>query len=54
MRSLRLRHRVPPCRSMAPGTRILKSSFIRTDIYLGLSSRLGLGVSSFMTHTSEA
>uniref|UniRef100_A0A5K3EWE3 Uncharacterized protein n=1 Tax=Mesocestoides corti TaxID=53468 RepID=A0A5K3EWE3_MESCO len=38
---------------MSPVARILNSPFIRTDIYLGFSSRLGLDASAFLTRTSE-
>uniref|UniRef100_A0A5K3FQV5 Uncharacterized protein n=1 Tax=Mesocestoides corti TaxID=53468 RepID=A0A5K3FQV5_MESCO len=53
IRSLHLRHRVPPFRRMSPTALILNSSLIRINIYLGLSSHLGLDVSASMTHTSE-
>uniref|UniRef100_A0A5K3ENW8 Secreted protein n=1 Tax=Mesocestoides corti TaxID=53468 RepID=A0A5K3ENW8_MESCO len=38
---------------MSPASRILNSPFISTNIYLGVSTRIGLNVSAFMTHTSE-
>uniref|UniRef100_A0A5K3FHM0 Ovule protein n=1 Tax=Mesocestoides corti TaxID=53468 RepID=A0A5K3FHM0_MESCO len=42
-----------PFRSMSPALRTLNSLLIHTDIYLGLSSHLGLDISSCMAHTSE-
>uniref|UniRef100_A0A5K3FKH0 Ovule protein n=1 Tax=Mesocestoides corti TaxID=53468 RepID=A0A5K3FKH0_MESCO len=53
IRLLHLLHRVPLFRSMSPATRILNSHFIRTNIYLGVSPHMGLGVSACMTHTFE-
>uniref|UniRef100_A0A5K3G012 Uncharacterized protein n=1 Tax=Mesocestoides corti TaxID=53468 RepID=A0A5K3G012_MESCO len=38
---------------MSPAAQILNSPLIHTDIYLGLSSQIGLDVSACMTHTSQ-
>uniref|UniRef100_A0A5K3ELT4 Ovule protein n=1 Tax=Mesocestoides corti TaxID=53468 RepID=A0A5K3ELT4_MESCO len=42
-----------PCRRTSPAARILNFPFINPNIYLGLSSHLGLDVSAFITHASE-
>uniref|UniRef100_A0A5K3FB85 Secreted protein n=1 Tax=Mesocestoides corti TaxID=53468 RepID=A0A5K3FB85_MESCO len=36
---------------MSPAARFLKSLFIRTNIYLGVSPHIGLDVSACLTHT---
>uniref|UniRef100_A0A5K3EPE0 Secreted protein n=1 Tax=Mesocestoides corti TaxID=53468 RepID=A0A5K3EPE0_MESCO len=54
IRSLQPPTQGSPCRSTLPVARILNSSLIRTNIYLGFSSNLGPDVSASMTHASEA
>uniref|UniRef100_A0A5K3FE24 Uncharacterized protein n=1 Tax=Mesocestoides corti TaxID=53468 RepID=A0A5K3FE24_MESCO len=53
MRSLQPPTQSPPFRSMSPAARILNSSLISANDYPGLSSHLGLDVSTSMTHTAE-
>uniref|UniRef100_A0A5K3G2G9 PDEase domain-containing protein n=1 Tax=Mesocestoides corti TaxID=53468 RepID=A0A5K3G2G9_MESCO len=42
-----------PFRSTSPAAQTLNSPLIRMNIYLGLTSHMGLDVSACMTHTSE-
>uniref|UniRef100_A0A5K3FYN2 Secreted protein n=1 Tax=Mesocestoides corti TaxID=53468 RepID=A0A5K3FYN2_MESCO len=42
-----------PFRSLSTAARILNSPLIHTDSYRGLSSHLGLDVSTCMTRTAE-
>uniref|UniRef100_A0A5K3ETS6 Uncharacterized protein n=1 Tax=Mesocestoides corti TaxID=53468 RepID=A0A5K3ETS6_MESCO len=43
----------PPIRSISPAARTPNSPLSCANIYHGLSSHLGLDVSSSITHTSE-
>uniref|UniRef100_A0A5K3FY53 Ovule protein n=1 Tax=Mesocestoides corti TaxID=53468 RepID=A0A5K3FY53_MESCO len=53
IRSLKPPTKGSPFCNASPAVRIITSLLISTNIYLELSSHLGLDVSAFMTHMSK-